>query len=185
MIHSILVLLVIIVSETTSAEGFYMGGGFSSVSLHSDHTSINDQKGTGYHLLVGTKNENWGFELSVTGGISFRTGETPGIYYPEDSAEYGILNPSVHRYFHIDRSPEFSPWLGAGFSIHLISWDTCYYNVDGYGYSVSGGMDFKLTSAWLFRVDATYHNFVSDDTYEYGPYDNNAAQIDFAMIYPF
>jgi|GEM_PF-654022 len=167
------------------AEGIYIGGGFSSVRLSSDHPSINDQSGPGYHLLVGSRSENWGIELAATGGLSFDTGPTPGIFYPADTAEYGNLDLGVKRYFHPERYSELSPWVGAGFGIHFITWDTYYYNVDGYGYSLAGGVDLQMTPDWFLRGGVTYHDFKSDDTYEYGPYDGTAMQLNAVIIYLF
>jgi outer membrane protein W len=168
-----------------SAEGFYLGGGISSVRLESEHPSVNDQSGIGYQLLVGSKSENWGIELAATVGPSFNTAPTPGIYYPEDSAEYGNVDLGVKRYFHPKNYSELSPWMGAGFSMHFITWDTYYYNVDGFGYSLTGGVDFQLAPDWFFRGGVIYHDFKSDDTYEYGPYDGTATQLNLIIMYLF
>jgi hypothetical protein len=167
------------------AEGFYIGGGISSVKLSSDHPSVNDQDGIGYHLLVGSRSENWGIELAATGGLSFNTGPTPGIYYPEDSSEYGNLDLGVKRYFHPKNYSELSPWVGAGFGLHFITWDTYYYNVDGYGYSLTGGIDFQMSMDWFLRGGVIYHDFKSDDTYEYGPYDSTTTQLNLSIMYLF
>ena len=180
-----LLLLIPVVSGVGYAEGFYIGGGISLIRLSSDHPSINDQNGTGYHLLAGTKSENWGFEMAATGGLSFDTGQTPGIYYPEDSAEYGILDLGIKRYFHPDEYTRLSPWLGVSLGMHFITWDTYYYNVDGYGYSISGGVDYQIVPGWVVRGGAVYHDFKSDDTYEYGPYDGTASQLNLNIIYLF
>ena len=165
--------------------GFYLGGGFSSVKLDSDHPSINDQNDTAYYLLVGSRSEKWGFELATTGGMSFSTGETPGIYYPADSAEYGILDIGIKRFFNPEVSPKLYPWLGVGLGLHFISWNTYYYNVDGYGYSLNGGVDYQLEPHWLVRGGVIYHDFESDDTYDYGPYDGKTTQVNLAVLYLF
>lgn len=165
--------------------GFYIGGGFSSVKLDIDHPSINNQSGTGYHILVGSRSEKWGFELAATGGVSFSTGETPGIYYPPDSAEYGILDIGVKRFFNPEAQPNLYPWIGVGLGLHFITWDTYYYNVDGYGYSLTAGIDYQVQAAWLIRVGAVYYDYESDDTYDYGPYDGKTTQVNFALIYQF
>jgi hypothetical protein len=177
--------LFLVLSGPVHAEGFYIGGGISSVKLNSDHPSINDQSSTGYHLLVGTKSENWGFEAAVTGGMSFNTGPTPGIYYTEDSADYGILDLGVKRFFHPESYQNLSPWVGAGLGLHFITWRTFYYNVDGYGYSITGGIDYQIEPGWLVRGGMVYYGFTSDDTYDSGPYDGTTTQLNFAVIYMF
>ncbi len=175
----------LVISGNVYAEGFYIGGGISLISLNSEHPSINDQNGTGYHLLAGTKYENWGIELAATGGLSFNTAPTPGIYYPEDSAEYGILDLGFKRYFHPKNYTELSPWIGVGLGLHFIDWSTFYYNVTGFGYSISGGIDYQIVPGWFVRGSAVYHDFKSDDTYEYGPYDDTATQVNLIIIYQF
>lgn len=173
-------------SVSVSAEsGFYLGGGFSSVKLDIDHPSINSQSGTAYYILAGTRSEKWGFEAAATGGMSFSTGETPGIYYPADSAEYGILDLGIKRFFNPEANPKLFPWLGVGLGLHFISWSTFWYNVDGYGYSLTAGIDYLLEKHWFIRGGLVYYDFKSDDTYEYGPYDGNTTQVNFAIIYLF
>ena len=185
MFRYFLLIVFLLTSRSICAQGYYLGGGVSSIKLNSDHPSINDQSGIGYHIFVGSKSENWGIELAAAGGLSFNTGSTPGIYYPEDNAEYANLDIGVKRYFHPKNYSVLSPWLGAGFSMHFITWDTYYYNVDGYGYSLTGGADFQMTPDWLLRAGVIYHNFESDDTYEYGPYDGTVTQVNAAIIYLF
>lgn len=185
MLRFYLLIFFIMASRSVFAQGYYIGGGLTSLSLSSDHPSINDQNGIGYHLFVGSKSENWGIELAAAGGLSFSAGETPGIYYPEDSAEYGNLDFGVKRYFHPQSYSELSPWVGVGFSLHFITWDTFYYNVDGYGYSLTGGVDYQMTPDWFLRGGLIYHDFKSDDTYEYGPYDGTATQLNAAIFYLF
>jgi outer membrane protein W len=180
-----LFLFLLFISGNIYAEGFYFGGGLSLIRLSNDHPSINNQNGTGYYLFAGTRSENWGFELAATGGLSFDTGQTPGIYYPEDSAEYGILDIGFKRYFHPKSDTNLSPWIGVGLGLHFVTWDTYYYNVDGFGYSVTGGVDYQIAPDWFIRGGMIYHDFKSDDTYEYGPYDGTASQVNLSIIYEF
>jgi len=180
-----LFLLFLFISGEVYAGGFYIGGGVSLVTLNSDHPSINDQNGIGYLLFAGTKYDKWGIELAATGGPSFSTGPTPGIYYPEDSAEYTILDLGIKRYFHPKNTTNLSPWIGAGLGLHFIDWSTFYYNVDGYGYSISGGVDYQIDPDWFIRGGAVYHDFKSDDFYEYGPYDDTATQINLVVFFLF
>jgi opacity protein-like surface antigen len=124
-------------------------------------------------------------EISVTGGLTFNTGQTPGIYYPEDSAEYGNLELGVRRYFHPENHAKLSPWVGAGVGIHATTWDTYYYEVVGLGYSVAGGVDYEVTPGWFVRGGAIFHFFDSEDTYDYGPYDDKSTQMSFILIRQF
>lgn len=180
-----LLLSLIFVSGYVLAEGFYLGGGISFIRLSSEHPSINDQNGTGYYLFAGTRSDNWGLELAATGGLSFNTGETPGIYYPEDSAEYGILDLGLKRFFHPEKYTNLSPWIGAGLGLHIITWDTYYYEVGGFGYSLSGGLDYRIAADWFVRGGMIYNVFQSDDTYEYGPYDGTSSQLNLILFYQF
>ena len=183
--YRLYILLILFLSGRIWADQFYIGGGFSSVRLNSDHPSINSQDGAGYHVFAGTKYERWAVELSASGGLSFNTGETPGIYYPEDTAEYGNLVLGFKRHFEQAKNSQLSPWLGAGAGLHFIAWDTYYYNVDGYGFSISGGADYLMTPDWFVRGSVNYHDFSSDDTYDYGPYDGNATQFNVSIGYLF
>lgn len=183
--HLYLFFLFLYLPGNLCADEFYIGGGISSIRLSMDHPSINNENGAGYHLFAGTKYENWAIELAATGGLSFTTEETPGIYYPEDSAEYGNLVLGFKRHIHLANNRELSPWLGAGFGLHFITWDTFYYNVDGYGFSISGGADYLITPDWFVRGSMDYHNFKSDDTYEYGPYDGTTTQFNISIGYLF
>ena len=180
-----LILLFLVISGNAHSGGTYIGGGISSVRLSSDHPSINDQDDSGYHVLLGSKSENWGLEVIATGGVSFNTGPTPGIFYPEDSAEYGSLDFGIKRYFHPKNITKLSPWIGVGLGLHFIDWQTFYYNVDGYGYSISGGIDYQIEQNWFVRGSAVYHDFESDDTYEYGSYDNTVTQLNVTINYQF
>jgi hypothetical protein len=180
-----LILFILTVSGTADAERNYIGGGFSSVNLNSDHLSVNDQSSTGYYLLMGKKTENWGIEATATGGISFDTEPTTGIFYPKDNAEYGILDLGFKIYFHPENHAKLSPWVGAGFGLHFIDWQTFFYRIDGYGYSITGGIDYELEPNWLVRGGAVYHDFTSDDTYGYGPYDGSTKQLNLILIYMF
>jgi opacity protein-like surface antigen len=171
---------------TLAAEsGFYLGGGFSAINLDIDHPSINSQSDAAFHILAGTRFEKWGFEIAATGGMSFSTGETPNIFYPPDSAEYLSLDLGVKRFFNVEAVPNLYPWIGAGLGLHLITWDTYYYNVEGYGYSLTAGIDYQLRPHWLVRGGVVYSGFESDDTYEYGPYDGNTIQLNIGIIYLF
>lgn len=186
MLHRFYLLIVFLaVAGIAHAQGVYLGGGISFVNLNSDHPSINDQSNTGYHLLIGTRSENWGLEAAASAGMSFNTGPTPGIYYPDDSAEYGILDLGFKRYFHPQKHTNLSPWIGAGIGLHFIDWRSFYYYVDGYGYSLSAGIDCQLNTDWFVRTGAVYHDFESDDTYDYGPYDATAKQLNVMIIYRF
>ena len=180
-----LIIFILLSSTNISAEGTYIGGGLSSIKLNSGHPSINDQSGGGYHVLIGTRSKDWALELAATGGLKFNAGETPGIYYPEDSAEYGNLDLDLKRFFHLDGHPGLSPWLGAGFSLHFTMWNTYAYDVSGLGYSLTGGVDYYMTINWLVRGGMVYHKFKSDDTYDYGPYDDRAMQLNLTLMYLF
>lgn len=180
-----LLFFLLVLSTHVCANQFYIGGGISSIRLNIDHPSVNSQTGAGYHVFAGTKYERWAIELAASGGLSFTTGETPGIYYPEDSAEYGNLVLGLRRYFSQANSSELMPWLGVGLGLHFITWDTFYYNVDGYGLSISGGADYLITPDWFIRGGVYYNDFRSDDTYEYGPYDGRASQLNIVLGYLF
>ncbi len=117
--------------------------------------------------------------------MSLNTGPTPGIYYPDDSAEYGILDLGTKRYFHPHKHANLSPWIGAGIGLHFIDWRSYYYTVDDYGYSLSGGIDYQIDPDCFIRGGAVYHDFKSDDTYAYGPYDATATQLNVMIIYLF
>lgn len=183
--HFYLFLLFFVISGNLYAEGFYIGGGISSIRLSSEHPSINDQSGTGYQVFAGTKYVNWGIELAATGGLTFNTEPTPGIYYPEDSAEYAVLDLGLKRYFRPQGYAELSPWIGAGLGLHFTDWSTYFYSVSGIGYSLTAGVDLQMDPDWFVRGGMVYHDFKTDDTYGYGPYNDTATQINLAIIYLF
>lgn len=186
LLRFLLYLILFVFSVSASAESnIYLGGGFSSVELNIDHPSINSQSGTAYYIFVGTRSEKWGFEAAATAGMTFSTGVTPGIYYPPDSAEYGIVDLGIKRFFKTKTDPNMIPWIGVGLGLHFITWNTYYYNVNGNGYSLTAGFDYQLEHHWLARGGVVYYDFKSNDTYDYGPYDGNTTQVNFAIIYLF
>ena len=53
------------------------------------------------------------------------------------------------------------------------------------GYILAGGVDYQITPDWFIRGGMIYHDFKSDDTYEYGPYDGSASQLNLNILYDF
>ncbi len=166
------------------AERYYVGGGVSQIAIDHGHEAIGSQNATGYQLVTGVIWDHWGLDFSIS-GTTLDTGEVTDIYYPPDSADYGILDMGLRYYFRIVEDDQIIPWVGAGLGIHFISWDTYWYNVDGAGYSLAAGVDCRVVSNLYLRSGLKYHRFTSDDTYGYGPYDGTTIEANIGLIWLF
>ena len=174
----------LMLAHSSFAERYFIGGGVSQIWINSDHPAIGSQSATGFQFTSGVIWEHLGLDFTL-GGATLDTGEVTDIYYPPDSADYGIIDLGVKYYFRIAEEDRIVPWVGAGIGLHLISWDTYWYNVDGSSYSLCAGFDARLISNAYLRTGLKYHSFTSDDTYDYGPYDGETFELDVGVIWLF
>ncbi len=89
-----IMLIVLLGTQSTLAERYFLGGGMSRINIDREHSAIGSKSGTGYQVMVGVMWKNRGLDL-VAGGTSFDTGEVTDIYYPENRADYGPYDGST------------------------------------------------------------------------------------------
>ena len=162
----------------------YLGLGATSLSLSSQYSAIDGGSGTGLTLLLGARLDTWFVELAV-GGTGIDVGETENIFYPADSAGYGVLRLSVGKSLWPVAERGWTPWAALGWAYHGISWDTYAYQVDGTGLSLGAGADFALPGPLRARLQAIWHRFDARDTYNYGPYSSRARELSAVLMLEF
>ena len=162
----------------------YLGVGASSLSLSSQYSAIDGGSGTGLTLLFGVKLDTWFGELAV-GGTGIDVGETENIYYPADSAGYGILRFSIGKSLWPVEERGWTPWAALGWAYHGISWDTYAYMVDGAGASLGAGADFALPGPLRARLQAIWHRFDARDAYNHGPYSSRSRELSAVVMMEF
>jgi opacity protein-like surface antigen len=163
----------------------YVGLGVANLSLSSEYPSIDGRSGTGFTLIGGYEfAPTWSMELSVS-ATDIDTGPTLNIYYPADRAEYSILGFSVRKSFWTFAERRWAPWLSAGTAYHYLNWDTFYYQLDGTGFFLGGGVDVELVKPVLLRIQASWHRFSLRDTYGDGPFSSRSRELSASAIYAF
>jgi len=164
----------------------YLGAGVSSLSLASQYSAIGTRGTSGFTMIGGIEfAAGWFVEVaaSVAGGIE--TGPTENIYYPADTADYGIVRLSIGKHFWPIAERGWTPWAAAGRASHQIYWNTFAYEVSGSGLSLGAGVDFQPAPPWRVRLQAIRHRFSAHDTYGYGPYSGRTNEVSAAAIYSF
>ena len=183
-------LLLLTLQRAAHAQSLYGGGGVAFVSTRSNHPAIGRFSRPGLQLQIGRDAEKWGFEASVTLGISIETGEPPDIFYPDDTADYGSLGISLKRYFNLEANEKLTPWAGLGVAFQDAFWDTYYYRVNGFGLAFSAGLDYRMAPQWRLRGSLTMSGFSTDDAYydspDYsGPWKSREAQVSISLLRDF
>jgi hypothetical protein len=166
------------------ANRVFVGAGASQIWINSDHPAIGSQTATGYHITGGFVWKQVGLDLTL-GGANIDTGEVWDIYYPPDSAGYGIIDLGIKYYLHDNYDRRVIPWIGAGAALHLISWDSYVYSVNGSGFSLGAGIDTRLISNTYLRTGLKYHFFTSEDGSGSNSYDGGTVQADISVIWLF
>lgn len=175
----------LMVTQSSLAQS-YMGLGISTLSLSSQDSSIDGRSKTGFTFFGGVEfASTWSVELSVSSATGMSTGPTENIYYPADSAEYGILRLGVRKSFWGFSERSWAPWVTAGTAYHYINWDTFAYQLDGTGVSLGGGADFALARSWRVRVQALRHRFSTWGSYGYGTFNSRSSELSAGVIYAF
>ena len=163
----------------------YLGIGVASLSLDSQYASIDGRSGTGITLYGGYEFvPTWSVELSVS-AADINTGPTVNIFYPADSAEYSILRVSMRKSLWTLRERGWTPWVAAGSAYHYVNWNTFYYQLDGTGVSLGGGVDVALAPSWRLRLQAMRHRFSARDTYGEGPFSTRSNELSASAMYVF
>lgn len=161
----------------------YLGLGIASLSLSSDYAPIDGQSGTGFFLVGGYEfAPTWSFELSVS-AREIDAGPTIGIYYPADSADYSILRFALRKSLWTLGEHRWTPWLTVGAAYHYIGWNTFYYQLEGFGASLGGGVDFALAASWSVRLQGMLNRFSASDTYGEGSYSSRTSELSASVIY--
>ena len=174
-------------AHASANHGIYVGLGLSDGSINSDYSAIGNQNSAGYFVTFGWPfAETWSFETEAGGFNSFNTGPTENIYYPADSAELGYINFGIRKSLWARGERNWTPWLAARYGYYYYGWNTFYYSLDGFGPSVSFGIDLSLgDTSFLLRLKMDYHRFSATDLYGYGPYQNTVKSLSSALIYQF
>jgi hypothetical protein len=164
----------------------YLGAGVASLSLDSQYASIDGRSGTGITLYGGYEFvPTWSMELSVTAATGIDTGPTVNIFYPADSAEYSVLRFGVRKSLWTLGERRWTPWVAVGVAYHYVNWDTFYYQLDGTGVSLGGGVDVALAPSWRLRLQAMRNRFSARDTYGEGPFGTRSNELSASALYAF
>jgi opacity protein-like surface antigen len=165
-LHVFALALLLSAPINTQADGFlsesayYAGLGLARFSIDSDHPSIEDQSITGVSLLFGLRKHNHVFELSMGGGSGVEVGPTPDIYYPADTADYGVITLSYqYQFLGLKLTEQVIPSLGIGYSFNSINWENYVYDHSGDGYTLIGGVNFRIEKSWTVNLSFKRHSF--------------------------
>lgn len=164
----------------------YIGLGVSNLSSGSEYSAIDGKSGTGFTLYVGhTFASTWYAEISVSDVLEMQTGPTELISYPADQAEFGLINFSVRKNFLRPEKHTWSPWISAGISYHHINWDTYFYQLEGFGLSLSGGLEFTLYKYWHLRLKSALYRYSAYNNYNEGPLKSSVFELSASVSYSF
>ena len=142
-------------------EGTYMGLGTAQLDLSSDIPYIGSPGGGSFQGIFGRyASQSFSGEIVISGGLRFNTGPVPDPYYPEDSAEYGYFMFGF-RYHLMDLvQSKISPWIGLGWTMHDIMWNTYFYNITDTGFTPYAGVDvLPFGKNVLLRIELKKHSF--------------------------
>ena len=168
----------------------YVGGGVGRFSISSDHPSIDDQSVFGISLLYGIRRNSHVFEVSMGGASGIDVGPTPDPFYPADSADYGYFSLSYQYQFRIlFPSTTVTPYLGGGYSFNSINWNNYVYDHSGDGYSIIGGVIFRLQTRWSVNLAVRRMSFSGERvlfvTNDYPDYDSEVCEFSANLVYHF
>jgi len=143
-------------AEHYPTNGQYVGAGLSHFLIQSNHPSIGSQSVTGIEVVYGIWSKQHLFEISAGGGSGVNTGPTPDIFYPGDSADLMSL-AITYQYHFLNLTQTVMPYVGLGYSINSINWNTYVYDLTGEGLTMLAGVRIPLNRDW--RVNFSYrHN---------------------------
>jgi hypothetical protein len=179
--------LLLVSGSPVSARPWYIGLGPSYASIHSDYSAIGSKSANGYAILAGLEFANtWSLEMFISTGHHISTDATRNIYYPPDSAEYSVVDFSIRKSIWPLDEKGWTPWIGAGFGIGEVYWDTYFYEITGTGLALSGGVDLEIgKSPLVVRMQFMEHSFSAADTYGYGPYKVRGELFSALLMYRF
>ena len=167
-----------------AAQGFRFGFGGSLLDVKSSYISIPSFQKSAYSISFGWQfNDNFSCLLGATIVDRIKTDTTQNIYYPDDTAEFGIVDVSIRYYFVFENEQKIMPWLGFGYAIENANWDTFFYSVTTTGVSISLGFEYKIGYGFLFDVFYQYQTTDGYDTYDYGPYQLTTTEIGVQIHY--
>jgi hypothetical protein len=146
--------------------GVSFSAGLMSARASSDALA-GDARQSGYELSLGYRAwEQLSFDLTVSVlGDTVPTKETTEIFYPPDRAEVSVLglgmrvdvlSPARHRW---------TPWIGAGFGIATLVWDTYLYEQQGVGPYIALGLDLEPLRGLILRGRAWRLRASTDSQY--------------------
>jgi len=186
----LLILLLVIFSTVREAtagnsDGMYLGIGPSWGNISSDALT-NDHNLSGFSFV-------WGFrgkgivspELVASGYGNLRTKQTVNIYYPEDTAEYTILNFNMK--FDLLSLPKrgWTPWVSLGYAVHILMWDSYFYDQLGGGFAPGCGFDVVIKNGLMLRGHAFYYSAKMKDNYDYDGPDLKSNEFTVMLLYEF
>ncbi len=176
--------LLIAATQCAEATEWYAGAAPLFLSVNSDHPSIDGQSGTGFQLIQGIRWKHIGFELTM-GGVTIDTKEVTDIYYPADSADYSIIDVTAKYYLRLNDNNRLLPWVGIGTGLHLISWNSYVYSIDGVGLSASAGFDYRIYRGLSLRGGIKNHWVKSEGPYDHGSYGIDTLEASLGVIWVF
>jgi opacity protein-like surface antigen len=168
----------------------YVGGGVGRFSINSDHPSIGDQSAFGISLLYGIRLYSHVFELSMGGVSGIDVGPVADPFYPADSADYGYFSLSYQYQFrNLLPSQSVTPYFGGGYSFNSINWQNYVYDHSGDGYSIIGGVIFRLQTRWSVNLAFRRMSFSGERvlfvTSDYPDYDSEVYEFSANLVYHF
>ena len=168
----------------------YVGGGVGRFSISSDHPSIGDQSAFGISLLYGIRLHSHVFELSMGGASGIDVGPTSDPFYPADSADYGYFSLSYQYQFrNLFPSTTVTPYFGGGYSFNSINWNNYVYDHSGDGYSIIGGIIFRLQTRWSANLAVRRMSYSGERllfvTGDYEDYDSEVYEFSATLVYHF
>lgn len=141
--------------------------GYSNISVNIDNPAVDGQSSGGLNLGIKQYfNDDWSYEVSLTAG-RIDVGPASDIFYPADTASLGLVYLGIQKDFKFSQDNGLRGWLGAGYSIQIINWDTYVYDISGSGFALSAGLLQLLDKNWRINGGYRYHSFdgeTSSDT---------------------
>ncbi|HVO40892.1 MAG TPA: hypothetical protein VMV03_17810 [Spirochaetia bacterium] len=145
------------------AAALSVGLGVSNISVQNDANGVSGGSGSvavafGFELI-----DTWSVEMFMSGG-SVSTGVPQSIYYPPDTADYGILFAGIRKSLWSLNDHVLTPWIEVGAGFPSLVWHTYAYNTLGVGLALAGGLDLGM-GPLVLRGQYLYQRASTSDPY--------------------
>ncbi|TNF49036.1 hypothetical protein EP232_01825 [bacterium] len=123
--------------------------------------------------------------MTASGFGDLRTREPLNIYYPEDTAEYTILNFSLKFDLLSISERGWAPWISLGYALHMLNWNTYAYTMAGSGFAPGFGLDVAITPSLFLRGRAAFYSVDMTDNYDGAGVGLKSNEVNFMLVYEF